>query len=94
MPIYEYRCKKCRKIFERFQKISDDPLKECPDCNGRVLRLISETSFSLKGDGWYKDGYSSKKGEEAAKKEKTEKTEKTEEKKEKAEKKTEKKAGT
>lgn len=59
MPIYEYRCLKCEKTFEAFQKITDVPLKVCPDCHGKVKRLISETSFSLKGGGWYKDGYSS-----------------------------------
>ena len=57
MPIYEYHCFKCDKEFERFQKITDTPLATCPDCNGSVRRLISQTSFSLKGSGWYSDGY-------------------------------------
>lgn len=76
MPIYEYRCTKCHKTFERFQKITDDPLTDCPDCSGKVERLISSTSFSLKGSGWYKDGYSSSRGgkvkEEKKKEEKKE----------------------
>jgi len=59
MPIYEYRCKKCSKEFELVQKITDDPMSECPDCGGKVERLVSATSFSLKGGGWYKDGYAS-----------------------------------
>lgn len=59
MPIYEYRCTKCRKEFELFQKITDEPASECPDCGGRIERLVSATSFSLKGGGWYKDGYAS-----------------------------------
>ena len=59
MPTYEYYCKKCDQIFEVFQKISDDPLKKCPDCNASVKRLVSGTNFALKGGGWYKDGYSS-----------------------------------
>lgn len=57
MPIYEYHCKSCKKTFEEVQKISDDPLTECPSCGKRVKRLISSTSFTLKGEGWYKDGY-------------------------------------
>lgn len=59
MPIYEYHCTACDKTFEVFQKISDPPLAECPDCGKQVRRLISQTSFALKGGGWYKDGYSS-----------------------------------
>lgn len=63
MPIYEYRCESCGEVFERFLKMSDDPTCECPKCGETARRLISQTSFSLKGAGWYKDGYSSKKGE-------------------------------
>lgn len=63
MPIYEYHCTKCQKTFERFQKITERPLTECPDCKGKVERLISQTSFTLRGAGWYKDGYSSAKPE-------------------------------
>lgn len=61
MPIYEYRCKKCSKEFELIQKITDEPASECPDCGGKIERLMSATSFSLKGSGWYKDGYASSK---------------------------------
>lgn len=60
MPIYEYQCKDCKKTFEVFQKITDEPLTKCKDCGGKISRLISETSFSLKGGGWYKDGYTSR----------------------------------
>ena len=56
MPIYEYRCKKCGKQFEVIQRLSDKPLKECK-CKGELRKLISRTSFALKGKGWYKDGY-------------------------------------
>ncbi len=59
MPIYEYECKKCEKIFEVQQKISDDPLSQCPDCGSGVEKLISQSSFHLKGGGWYADGYGS-----------------------------------
>ena len=57
MPIYEYSCPKCSQVFELFHKIGDKTLQLCPHCGGKVERLISRTSFALKGDGWYKDGY-------------------------------------
>jgi len=57
MPVYEYLCQKCGKEFEESQRITDKPLKKCKFCNGPVERLISRTSFALKGSGWFKDGY-------------------------------------
>ncbi len=63
MPIYEYGCDKCGHEFEAEQRITDEPLKTCPTCRSRkVRRLISRTSFVLKGSGWYSDLYSSSKG--------------------------------
>lgn len=60
MPIYEYRCDKCEREFEVEQRITEDPLRSCPNCRSRkVRRLISQTSFVLKGGGWYSDLYSS-----------------------------------
>ena len=59
MPIYEYGCTECGKHIEAFQKISEEPLTVCPDCGGELSKLISSTSFVLKGGGWYADGYSS-----------------------------------
>jgi putative FmdB family regulatory protein len=56
MPIYEYRCEKCGD-FERTQRISDPPLDRCPTCRRKVRRLISNTSFQLKGSGWYVTDY-------------------------------------
>ncbi len=52
MPIYEYQCAKCG-IFEATQRITDNPLTKCPTCKSKVKRLISNTSFQLKGTGWY-----------------------------------------
>jgi putative FmdB family regulatory protein len=61
MPIYEYRCQSCGKEMEATQRIVDPPLTECPACHKPALeRLISATSFQLKGSGWYKDGYGTK----------------------------------
>ena len=57
MPTYEYLCEDCGYQFEAVQRITDEPLKECPSCKGKVKRLISCTNFLLKGEGWYKSGY-------------------------------------
>ncbi len=53
MPIYEYKCTECNKQFEAVQKITDPPLTECSLCGGKLRRLITNTSFVLKGSGWY-----------------------------------------
>ena len=60
MPIYEYQCAKCGS-FEATQRITDKPLEKCPTCKGkRVKKLISNTSFQLKGTGWYITDYARK----------------------------------
>lgn len=59
MPMYEYKCKKCDLVFEVMQKFSDAPLTKCKSCDGVVEKQISQTAFSLKGSGWYQQGYSS-----------------------------------
>ncbi len=61
MPIYEYQCQSCHKVFEFIQKMSDDPMTECEECKGELQRMISQSAFHLKGGGWYKDLYSSTK---------------------------------
>ena len=72
MPVYEYECKDCENVFEVQQRMTDDPLKSCPDCQGEVKKLISASSFQLKGSGWYADGYSgSSNGKSTEKKETT-----------------------
>jgi putative FmdB family regulatory protein len=60
MPIYDYRCDKCGNDFEIEQRISESPIKKCPKCGGKVTRLISNTSFVLKGSGWYVTDYARK----------------------------------
>ncbi len=60
MPIYEYQCTKCGEVFEAFQKINDKPLSQCKFCKGPVERLISHSSFQLKGSGWYMTDYAPK----------------------------------
>jgi len=59
MPVYEYECESCRQVFEVQQKISDAPMTMCPECHGHVKKLMSMSSFQLKGGGWYADGYAS-----------------------------------
>jgi putative FmdB family regulatory protein len=59
MPIYEYKCDKCG-IVEVMQRITEDRLEKCPNCNGNVERIISHTSFVLKGSGWYATDYANK----------------------------------
>src|SRR5713226_4929141 len=56
MPIYEYRCPKCG-TFETMQRITEPALKRCPTCKSKVERMISATSFVLKGSGWYATDY-------------------------------------
>lgn len=59
MPIYEYGCDTCEARIEVMQKFSDPPLERCESCGGHLRKLVSNTSFVLKGSGWYADGYSS-----------------------------------
>ncbi len=59
MPIYEYQCQKCG-TFEVSQRITDKQLSKCPTCKGKVKKLISNTSFQLKGTGWYVTDYARK----------------------------------
>ncbi len=62
MPIYEYQCEACQDVIEAQQSLSDKPLTTCPACTGNLKKLISRSSFQLKGGGWYSDGYSSSPG--------------------------------
>lgn len=76
MPIYEYECSDCGITMEAVQKISDDPLSECEKCGGKLKKLISQSSFHLKGGGWYADTYG--KGSDTSGKSKTNNTKKEE----------------
>lgn len=61
MPIYEYQCHDCGHILEALQKISDEPLKQCPECGKETLgKLMSASSFQLKGTGWYATDFKTK----------------------------------
>jgi len=54
VPIYEYQCENCEHEMEAIQKISDAPLKDCPECKQEALRkLVSAAAFKLTGTGWY-----------------------------------------
>ena len=68
MPIYEYNCSECG-VFEVTQRITEDPLDACPTCEGEVRKLISNTSFQLKGTGWYITDYGRGKGANGEKQE-------------------------
>ena len=67
MPIYEYQCQKCG-TFEVTQRITEKPLGRCPTCKGKVKKLISNTSFQLKGTGWYVTDYARKDNNKGAEK--------------------------
>ncbi len=61
MPIYEYQCKSCGYEFESIQKISESPLKDCPECTKPELqKLVSAAGFRLKGSGWYETDFKHK----------------------------------
>lgn len=60
MPIYEYQCGACGHKLEALQKISDDPLKDCPACQQAALKkLLSASAFRLGGSGWYETDFKS-----------------------------------
>ncbi len=77
MPVYEYECKECERVFEVQQKMTDEPLQNCPECRAPVKKLVSMSSFQLKGGGWYADGYASNGSANASKATPKPKTEKS-----------------
>ena len=62
MPIYEYECTKCGQQAEVMQNFSDPPVSKCESCHGKMKKLISQSTFHLKGTGWYVTDYASKTG--------------------------------
>ena len=62
MPLYEYECEACRHRFERIQKFSDPPVEQCPNCEGKVRKLLSSPAIQFKGSGWYITDYAKKSG--------------------------------
>jgi putative FmdB family regulatory protein len=60
MPVYEFECPNDGTIVERFVRIGTEHV-ECPECKGKAQKIISKCTFSLKGGGWYADGYAAKK---------------------------------
>lgn len=58
MPIYEYQCQACEAVVEELQKVSDAPLKKCPECGkNKLKKLVSAPSFRLSGTGWYETDF-------------------------------------
>lgn len=78
MPLYEYKCRKCALVHEVIQKVSDPPPAECPECGGRLKKVLSAPAIQFKGSGFYITDYAKKKKLE--KKEKPKKKEKSEKK--------------
>jgi len=62
MPVYEYECIKCGHQTEMLQRMTDPPLSKCEICSGKMKKLISNSTFHLKGSGWYVTDYASKSG--------------------------------
>jgi putative FmdB family regulatory protein len=60
MPIYEYECTRCGKVEEVLQKFSDKSLSKCRSCSGKLHKLVSQSTFHLKGTGWYATDYANK----------------------------------
>lgn len=57
MPTYTYKCGECNHQFDIFQRMSEDKLKDCPECKKEALeKIITQSNFQLKGNGWYNKG--------------------------------------
>jgi putative FmdB family regulatory protein len=88
LPLYEYRCLKCKRHTDKIENLNGPYLKKCPHCGGKVERVITAPSIQFKGSGWYVNDYgpkttggdaaSSDKGDKSEKSDKAEKSEKTE----------------
>jgi putative FmdB family regulatory protein len=79
LPLYEYRCLKCKRHTEKIENLNGPHLKKCPHCGGKVESVITAPAIQFKGSGWYVTDYGKKTtGGDAGKSEKSEKSEKTE----------------
>ena len=79
MPLYEYRCLKCKRHAEKIENVNGPHLKKCPHCGGKVESVLSAPAIQFKGSGWYVTDYAKKSsGGDSAKSDKTESTEKSE----------------
>jgi putative FmdB family regulatory protein len=88
LPLYEYRCLKCKRHTEKIENLNGPHLKKCPHCGGKVESVLTAPAIQFKGSGWYVtdygrktsdgDGQKSEKSEKAEKSEKSDKTEKSE----------------
>ena len=66
MPIYEYRCDDCERVFEAIQRINDEPLGVCRHCGAAAHRIVSSPAIQFLGSGWYVTDYARKTGEKGA----------------------------
>jgi putative FmdB family regulatory protein len=57
MPLYEYKCLKCGKIFEKIQKMNSLEIQKCPNCEHISIRILNAPTFNFKGTGWYETDY-------------------------------------
>lgn len=90
MPIYEYKCQSCQRTLEFIQKFSDPLLTECPECHGKLEKLVSSPHFELKGTGWYVTDFKNSDKKEVSDKKPAEETKTASETSEKSDKPTEK----
>jgi len=74
LPLYEYECQKCSRRHERIEKHSGPHLKKCPDCGGKLERLVASPAIQFKGSGWYVTDYGGKSSGDSSKSEKSEAT--------------------
>lgn len=72
MPIYEYQCPECQRVHEIWRRVSETEVSRCPECAIPMQRLVSRSSFQLRGGGWYADGYCRKTEQESLEENRTE----------------------
>ncbi len=66
MPIYEYRCSPCGRVFEALQRVSDPPVRTCGQCGGEARRIVSAPAIQFVGSGWYVTDYARKEAKSGA----------------------------